>query len=77
MILRLKGLDEKKYKYDQDTQSWTPFGRAEVDDESKMAVEHDDGVNTGLYWMKKPVSFKTAKMTNNRKCNKKYVSIYS
>ena len=73
--LRLENMDRKKYKYEPETKTWTTFGRAEEHDEEKMTIEHVDGTCTGAYWMKQPVSFKTAKMTNNPRSPKlgKYV----
>lgn len=72
--LSLKLVDGRKHKYEQESKTWRPFGRAEEHDADRMTVDHEDGVCRGHHWMKKNVSFKTTKMTNNPKCQKNFVS---
>ena len=47
MVLRLKCIDERKFRYERNTCSWTPSGRAKFDDPANMEVVHHDWVNTG------------------------------
>ena len=65
MKLRLELADLHNYKYDRVTKTWTMFGRSFEHDEDVMTIEHVDGACTSAHWMRQPLSFKTAKITND------------
>lgn len=59
--------DEYRYRYRIEKDDWDKFAvRGPPVVLPHRMIPHPDSHNTGAYFMKKPLSFKTIKMTNNR-----------
>ena len=65
--------DEYRYKFVNG--QWEVSGRSDIiHDESKMIIVHPSSPSLGEIWMKKPISFKTLKITHHSKSSKGNVS---
>ena len=63
MQLEVLPADDRRFKYTE--QGWVAVGK--VDKQfTYRSYPHPDSPNTGVYWMEKPISFKLAKLTNNK-----------
>lgn len=60
--------DSYRYRYRIETEKWDKFAVRDsaTGAPSCRTIPHPDLKNTGAHFMKKPLSFKTIKMTNNR-----------
>jgi len=55
-----------KYRYKFINMQWVPVGESEVlQNEERQIIQHPSSPNSGEFWMKKPISFKTVKVTHN------------
>lgn len=61
---RATSYDECRYKYL--SMKWENVGESEVmQNEDRQIYKHPNSPNSGLIWMKKPVSFKSVKITHH------------
>ena len=62
--LRVRPADKFRYKY-VNTQ-WAHVGESEVlQNEKRQVFRHPSSPNSGEFWMRKPISFKSVKVTHN------------
>lgn len=62
--LRMRPADKYRYKFIN--MQWVPVGESEVlQNEERQIIQHPSSPNSGEFWMKKPISFKTVKVTHN------------
>ena len=63
------------YRYKFKNVKWQIIGLSEVNqNENRQIYRHSNSPNTGIFWMKKPVSFKSVKITHNHACTSAQVS---
>ena len=71
---RFVSADSYRYKYI--CGRWISVGESDViQDESRMIYAHPTSPNTGEYWMKKPITFKSIKITHHLKSKNGNVSL--
>ena len=63
IYLEILPADDRRYKYMQT--DWLPVGKVDKKFTYRSYI-HPESPNTGVYWMEKPISFKFAKLTNNK-----------
>lgn len=61
--LSILPVDEYRYRYRQGD-GWTKIGKG-ARQCSLQTFTHPDSRNLGSHWMRRPISFKTVKLTNN------------
>lgn len=62
--LRIHAADSYRYKFLNSY--WSAVGESEIlQNESRQIFRHPNSPHPGEFWMKKPVSFKTIKITHN------------
>ena len=63
ITLKVASADPNRYKYFG--AKWSSVGESEViQNEQRQVYHHSDSPNTGSYWMKRPISFKSVKITH-------------
>lgn len=64
IFLRMVSADQYRYKFL--SMHWVPVGESEViQNEERQIYCHPNSPNSGQFWMKKPISFKSVKITHN------------
>lgn len=64
VFISVKLKDQSRYRYNSST-GWMKIGMATQPSFPDRMIPHADSRNTGTHFMRKPLSFKTIKMTNN------------
>ncbi len=64
LFVRVAPADSMRYKYLN--MKWCAVGESDVvQNEEKQILRHSSSPNNGMFWMRKPISFKNIKITNN------------
>ena len=64
VILRVASADPYRYKFIN--MRWTAIGESEINqNEAKQLFRHPSSPSCGSFWMKKPISFKSIKITHS------------
>ena len=62
--LRMRSADKYRYKFLN--LEWVRVGESELmQNEDRQIFKHPSSPNSGQFWMKKPISFKTVKISHN------------
>ena len=73
LAVRVAPVDNLRYKFLK--MKWCAVGESDViQNEEKQVFYHPNSPNSGQFWMQKPVSFKTIKVTNNTRSKNGNVS---
>ena len=73
MLVRVAPADSLRYKYLN--MRWCAVGESDVvQNEEKQILRHASSPNNGMFWMRKPISFKNIKITNNSRSKNGNVS---
>ena len=73
ILLKITSADSSKYKYLN--RKWQAIGDSEIrQKEEKQLYRHPSSPNTGLFWNKKPISFKMVKISHYDTSNNGNVS---
>ena len=64
VLISVELVDDYRYRYN-DEQGWLTLNNGPQPTIPLRKVPHRDSRNTGAHFMRKPLSFKTTKMTNN------------
>lgn len=64
--IKVASADNLRYKYLNSR--WCAVGESDVvENEEKQVFQHPNSPRSGIFWMKKPISFKAIKITNHTK----------
>ncbi len=74
MYLRITSADNFRYKFLGSR--WVAMGESEVmQNEERQIFKHPNSPNLGNFWMKKPISFKSVKITHHSQSKPGNVSL--
>lgn len=74
--IKVRFVSADKYRHKYITGHWTAVGESDIiHDESKMVFKHPSSPCYGEMWLKKPISFKSIKITHHNESENGTVSL--